>query len=110
MTNQVNPFDFLKRLPDAQMSGEVAKSPGVMINGAWCGQHALVNVLYGDDVAQTTYTIGITGRGTLQMGEQEFRDLLSSMIALFEIRSPGFASKGVPTSPSAAAQSVEQTD
>lgn len=97
-----NPFDFLKRLPDAQISGEVAKSAGVLINGAWSGEHALVNVLYGDKVPQTTYTIGITGRGTLQMTEMDFRNLLSAMLALFEVRSPGFGLKTQPTSPSLA--------
>jgi hypothetical protein len=97
-----NPFAFLSRLPDAEMSGVVDKAPGVKIDGAWAGQHALVNCLFGEKVPQTTYTIGITGRGTLQMGEQEFRDLLSSMLAVFESRSPGFAVKSGPTSPSAA--------
>lgn len=103
MTAVVNPFDFLKRLPDAQLSGEIEKSPGVLINGAWSGNHALVNVLYGEKLPQPTYTIGITGRGTLQIGEQEFRDLLSAMLAVFEVRSPGFAAKGEPTSPAMAA-------
>lgn len=97
-----NAFEFLTRLPDAQISGEVEKSPGVIINGAWAGEHALVNILYGDKIPNQTYTIGITGRGTLQMGEQEYRDLLSAMLALFEVRSPGFAAKGNITSPSSA--------
>lgn len=115
MAEASNPFDFLKRLPDAQLSGEVAKGPGVMINGAWSGEHALVNVLYGENVTQTTYTIGITGRGTLQMGEQDFRTLLSSMLAIFEVRSPGFGMKTEPTSPSKAglplsAAADEKTD
>lgn len=97
-----NPFAFLARLPDAQMSGVVDKAPGVQIDGAWAGQHALVNCLFGDKVPEPTYTIGITGRGTLQMSEQDFRDLLSSMLAVFESRSPGFAAKTGPTSPSLA--------
>ena len=101
-----NPFHFLTRLPDAQMSGIVEKAPGVMIDGAWAGQHALANCLFGDKVPQTTYTIGITGRGTLQMGEQEFRDLLSAMLALFESRSPGFIYANGPTSPQAAGNSA----
>jgi hypothetical protein len=92
-----NPFEFLARLPDAQMSGEVVREPGVLINGAWCGKHALVNVLYGDKMPNPTYTIGIAGRGTLQMAEQEFRELLSSMLALFEMRSPGALAKAAPT-------------
>ena len=98
-----NPFYFLCRLPEAQMSGIVDKAPGVQIDGAWAGEHALVNVLFGEKVAQPTYTIGITGRGTLQMPEQEFRDLLSAMLAVFESRSPGFAAKGKPTPPAVAA-------
>jgi hypothetical protein len=101
--SEQNPFHFLTRLPDAQMSGVIEKHPGVMIDGAWAGEHALVNALFGDKVPQTTYTIGITGRGTLQMGEQEFRDLLSAMLAVFESRSPGFNPATGPTSPFAAA-------
>ena len=97
-----NPFAFLTRLPDAQMSGVVDKAPGVQIDGAWSGEHALVNVLFGEKVPVPTYTIGITGRGTLQMTEQDFRDLLSAMLAVFESRSPGFSAKTGPTSPSAA--------
>jgi len=100
--NNHNPFAFLARLPEAHMSGVVDKAPGVQIDGAWAGDHALVNCLFGEKMPQPTYTIGITGRGTLQMGEQEFRDLLSAMLAVFESRSPGFAAKGGPTSPSAA--------
>ena len=97
-----NPFSFLTRLPDAELSGSVEKAPGVMIDGAWSGERALTNVLYGEKVAEPTYTIGITGRGTLQMGEQEFRELLSAMLGLFESRSPGFAGKDGLTSPSKA--------
>lgn len=97
---QKNPFDFLKRLPDASLSGTHQKAEGVMIDGSWCGKHALVNVLHGDQMPQQTWTIGIAGRGTLQMGETEFRELLSSMLALFEYRSPGFTGGLVPTSPS----------
>jgi len=100
--NSTNPFAFLARLPDAEMSGVIDKAPGVQIDGAWSGQHALVNVLFGEKMPEPTYTIGITGRGTLQMSEQEYRDLLSSMLAVFESRSPGFAAKNGPTSPSKA--------
>lgn len=82
---------FLNRLPTTNLSGPVEKSDGVMIEGAWTGEHALVNILYGDEVPQNTYTIGITGRGTLQMPEQEFRDLLSAMLGLFESRAAGVA-------------------
>lgn len=95
-----NPFDFLKRLPDASLSGTHPKSEGVLIDGAWCGVHAMANVLHGDKMPQQTWTIGIAGRGTLQMGETEARELLSAMLALFEYRSPGFNGGLAPTSPS----------
>jgi hypothetical protein len=103
MADKPNPFDFLKRLPDANLSGAVERADGLMIDGAWCGDHALVNVLYGDKMPGATYTLGIAGRGTLQMTEQDFRDLLSAGLALFEARSPGFNVAAGPTSPSAAA-------
>lgn len=97
---QKNPFDFLKRLPDASLTGTHPKGEGVLIDGSWSGTHALVNVLHGEKMPQQTWTIGIAGRGTLQMGETEFRELLSSMLALFEYRSPGFVGGLTPTSPS----------
>lgn len=85
------PYDFLDRLPASTMTGEFERSPGVNINGTFAG-NALVNVLSGTNVPTTTYTVGIGGRGSLVMEEQEYRDLLSSMLFLFEARSPGFIS------------------
>ena len=88
--SEKNAFEFLTRLPDAQLTGDFEKSPGVTISGAWTGNNALVNCLHGDAVKERTYTIGISGRGTLQIPEQEYRDLLSSMISMFEYMSPNF--------------------
>lgn len=94
-----NPFDFLKRLPDAQITGDFEQSPGIKINGAFCEKsNVLVNVMHGPKVPQITWTLSVAGRGALVMGEQEFRDLLSAGLALFEVRSPGFSAPE-PTSP-----------
>ena len=78
-------FDFLASLPEAQTTGVVSRAPGILIDGAFIG-NTLVNVLFGENVPNTTYTVGINGRGSLVMEEQEFRDLLSSMLALFDAR------------------------
>jgi hypothetical protein len=51
--------------------------------------------LYSDKV----YTVNVGGRGALVIAEQEFRDLLSSGLALFEIRT---SAKEAPTPTSCA--------
>lgn len=88
-------FDFLARLPVAETTGEFPKSPGVNIDATFL-RNALVNVLSGEKVPNTTYTIGVNGRGSLVMEEAEFRDLLSSMIKMFEVRSPGYVPPALP--------------
>lgn len=82
-------FDFLKRFTPAEHVGEFEKTPGINIDGAWL-REALVNVLSGEKVPQVTYTIGVQGRGSLVVAEQEFRDLLMAMIKMAEVRSPGY--------------------
>lgn len=88
-------FDFLRRLPTAEVTGKFEKSPGVTIDGAF-RQNALVNVLFGEKVPRVTYTIGVNGRGSLVMEEEEFRDLLTTMIKMFEVRSPGYVAPALP--------------
>lgn len=82
-------FDFLKRFAAAEHVGVFEKTPGVNIDGAFL-RNALVNVLFGEKVPAVTYTIGVNGRGSLVVEEQEFRDLLMSMIKMAEVRSPGY--------------------
>lgn len=91
-------FDFLKRLPVAQITGVFEKSPGVNIDGSFL-RNALVNVLFGEKVPRITYTIGMSGRGSLVMEEEEFRDLLTTMIKMFEVRSPGYVAPKLPEVP-----------
>jgi hypothetical protein len=82
-------FEFLRSLPEAGYVGAFEKSPGINIDGAFIG-NALVNILFGEKVPAKTYTIGVNGRGSLVMEEQEFRDLLASMIKTFESQKLGF--------------------
>lgn len=91
-------FDFLKRFAAAEHVGAFEKHPGVTIDGAWL-RDALVNVLYGPKVPQRTYTIGHNGRGSLVLAEQEFRDLLMSMIKMAEVMTPGYFEAGRPVPP-----------
>jgi hypothetical protein len=85
-------FDFLNRFRPAEHVGVFEKNPGINIDGAFVGD-ALVNVLFGEKVPQITYTIGVGGRGSLVVAEQEFRDLLMSMVKMAEVRSPGYMDK-----------------
>lgn len=101
-----NPFDFLKSLPDATITEPFEKHPGVFISAALIegqGRNVFIECIHGEKVTQVTYTLNIGGRGALVFGEQEFRDLLSAGLALFETRQPGFSKDG-PTSPAKAAQ------
>lgn len=82
-------FSFLNRFSKAEHVGVFEKTPGINIDGAWKG-NALVNILFGEKVPRITYTIGVNGRGSLVVEEQEFRDLLMSMILVAETRSPGY--------------------
>lgn len=88
-------FSFLNRFSKAEHVGVFEKTPGINIDGSWKG-NALVNVLFGDKVPRITYTIGVNGRGSLVVEEQEFRDLLMSMILMAEVRSPGFVPPASP--------------
>lgn len=102
MVDQSNPFDFLKRLPDATLTEPYEKHPGIFIQAALIegpGRNVFIEAIFGPNVPQVTYTVNVGGRGSLVIPEQEFRDLLSSGLALFEARSPGFASKGNKPTP-----------
>jgi hypothetical protein len=57
----------------------------------------LVNILYGEKVPQRTYTIGVNGRGSLVVDEQEFRDLLMSMVKSAEVLTLGYVAPAAPS-------------
>lgn len=97
-----NPFDFLKRLPDATITEAFEKHPGIFIQAALVegpNHNVFIEVIFGPKAPQVTYTLNIGGRGALVFGEQEFRDILSAGLALFEVRSPGSVPGMDPTSP-----------
>lgn len=89
-------FDFLKRFRPAEHVGAFEKTPGITIDGAFVG-NALVNILYGEKVPQRTYTIGVNGRGSLVVDEQEFRDLLMSMVKSAEVLTLGYVAPAAPS-------------
>lgn len=97
-----NPFDFLKRLPEATLTAPFEKHPGIFIQAALIegpGRNVFIECIFGPNVPNVTYTVNVGGRGSLVIPEQEFRDLLSSGLALFEVRT---TAKEEPTPPSAA--------
>lgn len=97
-----NPFAFIARLPEATITQPYEKHPGVFIQAALIegpGRNVFIEVIYGPKVPAVTYTVNVGGRGALVIPEQEFRDLVSIGLALFEIRTTG---KEEPTSTSAA--------
>ncbi len=97
-----NPFEFIARLPEATITNPYEKHPGVFIQAALIegpGRNVFIEVIYGPKVPTVTYTVNVGGRGALVIAEQEFRDLLSSGLALFEVRTTG---KDGPTPTSAA--------
>ena len=90
MTKPVtNPFAFIARLPEAAITQPYEKHPGVFIQAALIegpGRNVFIEAIFGPNVPTVTYTVNVGGRGSLVIAEQEFRDLLSSGLALFEIR------------------------
>lgn len=103
MTDQVaNPFAFIARLPEATLTQPVEKHPGVFIQAALIegpGRNVFIEAIFGPKVPTVTYTVNVGGRGALVIAEQEFRDLLSSGLALFEVRT---TQKDEPTPTTAA--------
>ena len=103
MTDQVtNPFAFIARLPEASITQPFEKHPGVFVQAALIegpGRNVFIEAIFGDKVPTVTYTVNVGGRGALVIAEQEFRDLLSSGLALFEIRT---SAKEAPTPTSCA--------
>ena len=80
-------FDFLADLPQAQGSRAFERSPGVTIDGYYQNLaliSRLVNSIKGESIS--SYTIGIQGRGTLNIPETEFDDLLACMIGMYRER------------------------
>ena len=107
-----NPFKFISRLPDATITPPFEKHPGILISAALVegkGRNVFIECVHGDKVPQVTYTLNVGGRGALVFGEQEFRDILSAGLALFETRQPGFYGDG-PPSPAKAALPVISPD
>lgn len=100
-----NPFKFLARLPDATLTQPFEKHTGIFVTAGLVegkGRNVFIECIHGDKVPVVTYTLNVGGRGALVFGEQEFRDILSSGLALFEARQPGFYQDG-PTPMSSAA-------
>ena len=109
---QKNPFDFLTRLADATVTAPFEKHPDIFVSAALVegpGRNVFIECIHGDKVPQITYTLNVGGRGALVIGEQEFRDILSAGLALFETRSPGFF-KDAPTPLSSAGLPVISPD
>lgn len=78
---------LIKRLPHAEVTEPFEKSPGVFIQSALVegkGKQVFIETVFGPEVPQQVYTLNIGGRGALVFPEQEFRDILASMLVLYE--------------------------
>jgi hypothetical protein len=85
----VDSNEYLNRLPEATITQPYEKHPGIFVQAALVegpGRNVFIEAIFGPNVPVTTYTINVGGRGALVIAEQEFRDLLSSALFLFEIR------------------------
>lgn len=84
-----NPFAFIARLPDATVTQPFEKHEGIFIQAALIegkGRNVFIECVSGPAVPTPVYTLNVGGRGSLVLGEQEFRDIASAALALFEIR------------------------
>lgn len=77
----------LENLPKPEVFDSVAHPSGASISGASFG-NGLVSVLHGVKVPDPSYTIGVLGRGTLNLPEAEFKQLLSCMASIYVLRFP----------------------
>ena len=78
--------ELIKRLPSATTTGSYEKTEGVFIESALVegkGKQVFVETVYGPNVPTQVYTLNIGGRGALVFPEQEFRDILASLLALY---------------------------
>lgn len=101
MAETINPFAFIARLPEATITDEFVKSEGVNIRATLVegpGRNVVIEAIYGDNVPAPVYTVNVGGRGSLVIGETEFRDLVSAGLAMFEGKQSGFAFGVTPTS------------
>lgn len=112
MSETANPFAFIARLPQATLTPPFEKHPGVFISASLVegkGRQVVIETLHGDTVREPVYTLNVGGRGSLVVAEQEFRDIVSAGLAMFEARQKGFsiefptpvASADLPTLPAA---------
>lgn len=94
-----NPFAYITKLPQATLSGPpFEKHPGIFISAALVegkGRNVFIEAVHGPNVPQPVYTLNVGGRGSLVFGEQEFRDIASAALALFEARLTGYTKETV---------------
>lgn len=94
-----DPYAFLSRLPDAIVTERFEKHPGIFISAALVegkGRNVFLERIDGPGVPEVTYTLNIGGRGALVYGEQEFRDIVSIGLTMFEVNQPGFVAPAKP--------------
>lgn len=72
----------LNGLPEAPSSPPAMVGPGINVDSSLLG-NALANRLHGENVPVTSYVIGINGRGTLNIPEEEFDNLIAVMVRVY---------------------------
>lgn len=89
MAEAENPFAYITRLADATITEPFEKHPGIFIQAALIegeGRNVFIEAVFGPNVPAPVYTLNVGGRGSLVLGEREFRDIVSVGLSLFELR------------------------
>lgn len=77
----------LENLPKPEVIESNPHPSGALVSGASVA-NGLVSVLHDGPVREASYTIGVLGRGTLNLPESEFKQLLACMASMYLLRFP----------------------
>jgi len=77
----------LENLPKPEVVDSTPHPSGAVISGATVA-NGVVSVLHGGPMNGASYTIGVLGRGTLNLPEGEFKQLLACMSSIYLLRFP----------------------
>ncbi|USM11557.1 hypothetical protein vBCbaSRXM_112 [Citromicrobium phage vB_CbaS-RXM] len=81
-------LNYLQKLPVARSGSDTAGQPGksMFITSGWVGRAVANRSQFPENPDSNNYVIGVNGRGSLQIAENEFDELLSSMLAVARVR------------------------
>lgn len=73
---------LIDNVPKAEVNADMEHPSGALISSAHVA-NGMVSVLHGEKMREPSYTIGVLGRGTLNLPHDEFKQLLGSMAAIY---------------------------